>query len=387
MTKDIPTVEATTPEAFGALAPDAQKTLYALRDVEAEWEIKQHDTGPMILRLRARAKASQKRATVFLWSLVFTVLVGVFYFAAYPIYTNYLAGQADADRRAQLTSINAEEARLTGEFQGLKSEAVTAALQLWEQESRGPALRGVDFVNPERGWAVGHDGTILATANGGATWTPQTSGTEADLLSSVSFVDAQTGWAVGRSRHDPGHRQWWCHMDAPDQRDGGAIFGPSALSMRKTGWAVGRDGTILATANGGATWTTQTRGTGAPLWSVSFVDAQTGWAVGSLTARSSPRPMVVPHGRPRPAGRMRRILYSVSFVDAQNGWAVGERGTILATANGGATWTPQTSGTEADSLVRQLCRCAKRLGGGLERHDPGHRQWWCHMDAPDQRDG
>ena len=119
----------------------------------------------------------------------------------------------------------------------------------------GEALFSVSFVDAQTGWAVGDDGTILATANGGATWTPQTSGTEAALLS-VSFVDAQTGWAVGF------------------------------------------DGTILATANGGATWTPQTSGTEADLLSVSFVDAQTGWAVGA-------------------------------------------DGTILATANGGATWEQQ----------------------------------------------
>src|SRR5258707_9438478 len=38
-------------------------------------------------------------------------------------------------------------------------------------------------------------------------------------------------------------------------------------------------------------------------------------------------------------------LRAVSFVDANTGTAVGDYGTILRTTDGGATWTLQTSGT------------------------------------------
>ena len=34
----------------------------------------------------------------------------------------------------------------------------------------------------------------------------------------------------------------------------------------------------------------------------------------------------------------------IYFVDNQTGWAVGEKGTIVATIDGGETWTSQTSG-------------------------------------------
>jgi photosystem II stability/assembly factor-like uncharacterized protein len=46
------------------------------------------------------------------------------------------------------------------------------------------------------GTAVGEQGTILRTVDGGATWTSQSSGTT-NLLLGVSFVDASTGTAVG----------------------------------------------------------------------------------------------------------------------------------------------------------------------------------------------
>jgi photosystem II stability/assembly factor-like uncharacterized protein len=46
------------------------------------------------------------------------------------------------------------------------------------------------------GTAVGADGTILRTTDGGSTWITQTSGTT-NYLIGVSFTDAMTGTAVG----------------------------------------------------------------------------------------------------------------------------------------------------------------------------------------------
>ena len=43
-------------------------------------------------------------------------------------------------------------------------------------------------------WAVGRSGTILSSGDGGATWTPQTSGTELDLWSVRFQLDGQIGW-------------------------------------------------------------------------------------------------------------------------------------------------------------------------------------------------
>ena len=55
---------------------------------------------------------------------------------------------------------------------------------------------GVAFANPTDGWLVGGDGTIVATTDGGGTWTPQNTST-AERLAGVTFTDATHGWAVG----------------------------------------------------------------------------------------------------------------------------------------------------------------------------------------------
>lgn len=48
----------------------------------------------------------------------------------------------------------------------------------------------------QTGWAVGDNGTILKTTDGGNTWGLQTSGTT-ESLQSVHFINTQTGYIVG----------------------------------------------------------------------------------------------------------------------------------------------------------------------------------------------
>ena len=55
---------------------------------------------------------------------------------------------------------------------------------------------GVYFVDELRGWAVGTEGTLVKTSDGGATWTPQDSGTS-NHVAGLDFVDEVSGWAVG----------------------------------------------------------------------------------------------------------------------------------------------------------------------------------------------
>ncbi|MCX6374098.1 MAG: S8 family serine peptidase, partial [Actinobacteria bacterium] len=166
----------------------------------------------------------------------------------------------------------------------------------------GVTFNGVAFVDAVHGWAVGEGGLILATSNGGATWSTQTSGTLA------------TFWGV-------------------------------AFSDATHGWAVGEDGLILATSNGGATWSRQTTGTSELLYDVAFSDAAHGWAVGeggTILATSD--------GGATWSTQTSGIstwFHGVAFSDATHGWAVGEGGTILATGNGGATWNKQNSGSSA----------------------------------------
>src|SRR5262249_43574768 len=59
------------------------------------------------------------------------------------------------------------------------------------------ALHDVQFINRTEGWAVGDDGVILNTIDGGKTWERRPTGVRASLRS-IQFISASVGWVVGR---------------------------------------------------------------------------------------------------------------------------------------------------------------------------------------------
>src|SRR5262245_19046620 len=59
------------------------------------------------------------------------------------------------------------------------------------------ALHVVQFVDQQEGWAVGDEGVVWHTINGGKTWERQASGTWASLRA-LHFVNAFFGWVAGR---------------------------------------------------------------------------------------------------------------------------------------------------------------------------------------------
>ena len=74
-------------------------------------------------------------------------------------------------------------------------------------------LTGAYFVNKQQGWAVGHDATILATTDAGASWQLQHYAPETDKpLFDVYFADDKRGIAIGAYglfyRTDDGGNSW-----------------------------------------------------------------------------------------------------------------------------------------------------------------------------------
>ncbi len=99
---------------------------------------------------------------------------------------------------------------------------------------------GIHFVDASNGWAVGANGTVIHTVDGGDNWVQQTTpaAVSAITLRAVSFANLMHGYAVG---------------------DGG---------------------TILATTDGGSTWVSQTAGVNQDMLAVSFNTANQGLITG-----------------------------------------------------------------------------------------------------------
>lgn len=122
------------------------------------------------------------------------------------------------------------------------------------------ALRDVFFLNDMTGWAVGDNGTILNTLNGGALWTAQTSNTD-QRLSSVHFIDENTGWITGGQ--DSGEQAPLLKTTDGGQNWQLMSYSFSAAFVKdiffvddSTGWVIKSD-SIYISKDGGVSWTTE----------------------------------------------------------------------------------------------------------------------------------
>ena len=81
----------------------------------------------------------------------------------------------------------------------LSRPAVAQSGWFWQNPlPQGNELFATAVVDANTAVAVGDVGTILRTTDGGATWSPQSSGTT-NTLRGVSFTDANTGTEIGRA--------------------------------------------------------------------------------------------------------------------------------------------------------------------------------------------
>jgi photosystem II stability/assembly factor-like uncharacterized protein len=263
------------------------------------------------------------------------------------------------------------------------------------------ALQDVFFTDLDHGFVVGDNGTLMRTADGGATWTSIPTGQSMALMA-VHFSDPMHGWVVGRnsvvlrttdggvtwtSAFLPGElrgvwftsaQQGWITSYLPIVRrssDGGssytsqdtgagaaAIFDGISFADPLHGWIVGKvpvpNGeqrpAIYHTADGGVTWTRQylAGDDDGYLSDVVAIDAQRAVAVGqgSLWTGAGETKLSTRDGGTTwtmlPESSNRLGLIATDFVDALHGWAVGISGSIVATVDGGATWRVQEQAVE-----------------------------------------
>jgi photosystem II stability/assembly factor-like uncharacterized protein len=230
-------------------------------------------------------------------------------------------------------------------------------------------LHAVFFVDRQRGWAAGSNGTFLTTEDGGAAWKRVTT-PQRDVLRDVFFVDSERGFLLGEysifnrraedispdrgflmATGDAG-RNWQPvelrdkSLDASDQRQyNGNGLVRLLFADDRAGWAVGEAGLILSTRDSGQTWARQRVPVSKLFYDVTALDASQAWAVGGggTVIRT------VDGGKnwnEQPSG-VKQALHAVHFLDNRRGWAVGANGTIIVTANGGNRWEPQSAGTDA----------------------------------------
>ncbi|MCU0343723.1 MAG: YCF48-related protein [Ignavibacterium sp.] len=207
----------------------------------------------------------------------------------------------------------------------------------WQVQNSGVIanFKAIHFASPTFGGAVGTNGTIITTSNGGDLWSARNSGTTEQLWD-IHFISESNAWVVGNNGtilHTSNGGSTWT-----PQVSGTANFLFDVVFVSPTiGWAVGSNGLILNTVNGGNTWTPQTSGTTATLRAVFFVSENEGWAVGlsntvlkTTNAGTTWIPQIANFGS----------YYDVHFISATQGWIVGggSASTVVTTTDGGINW-------------------------------------------------
>ncbi|HEX3100200.1 MAG TPA: YCF48-related protein [Pyrinomonadaceae bacterium] len=257
-------------------------------------------------------------------------------------------------------------------------------------------FRDVFFVNASKGWIVGDNGTVMATTDGGTTWTPSKKFTN-DKLLQVHFTDEMNGWmlcerdiysrganALSYLRKTTDGGVTWNKIDfegagrervtkllfSPDGKatafgEGGVFYKlqedgvtwkkvqtfirflllDGSFGDERIGAIVGAGGTIMFTDDSGFSWEKATLlgDTDTKFNAVYFAGTKGGWAVGTQghIFRSNGGAKLWRQQRSDTTSNLNDVYFS----SPANGWAVGDDGTILRTRDGGNVWFKVNSRT------------------------------------------
>jgi photosystem II stability/assembly factor-like uncharacterized protein len=197
----------------------------------------------------------------------------------------------------------------------------------WQRQNSGitEELRDIFFLDRSRGWIVGYNKQlILRTTDGGNIW--QTQASPADtFLEAIHFADENHGWIAG------------CHFTVSGS--------PPFYTFTAHGY-------VLRSTNGGDSWSLASQIYNRCPLDLRFVDANRGWLAthytGSFPYPNYPRVYMTTDGGNSWTNQAIPVsngtLEAVTFVDANTGWIVGSSGLVLHTSNGGALWSQQASG-------------------------------------------
>jgi len=235
----------------------------------------------------------------------------------------------------------------------------------WDAQTSGVTtdLSSVSFPEGTQvGYAVGSEGVILKSTDGGGTWVPQTSGTSSALYA-VAFENNATGFAVGKSgaaiRTTDGGTTW----EAMTVGATTSLVAAQFVGTGGTGFTCTNDpaggSTLYKTTDAGANWQTiSLPGSGEQANCLSFasdsiglVAGLRGYAVRTLDGGTN-------FGYINP-GTVQNFN-GVAFVrnSTSNAFLVGDSLTVFKTADTGTTWVKMAVNSPPDSAAAFVSVCA-----------------------------
>jgi len=251
------------------------------------------------------------------------------------------------------------------------------------------SIWGLSVVNQSTAWAVGNEGQIIKTEDGGKSWKQKSR----NILAPDFFLNSKTGWRFGGEilRTDDGGDTWKV-QSKKDQIGVDDVFslndsiawavGDHGEDRDKDGWHHKIWGDIIHTTDGWKTWQVQfkeligTKDGSDRLSSIYFVNSDNGWVVGSkgLILHTSDGGNHWAHQKSETVFDLREV----QFIDTKKGWAVGAKrasvsneqgeGIILNTEDGGKHWRTQLK--KKDVWFKQVFFVDNKVGWvtGIARH-------------------
>ncbi|HXD57944.1 MAG TPA: hypothetical protein VN606_08495 [Thermoleophilaceae bacterium] len=239
---------------------------------------------------------------------------------------------------------------------------------------QGNSIGSIDFAGG-RGYAAGAFGTLLRTDDQGATWSGITTGIVNDLTT-VDAVDANTviiGGGCSARRSDDGGGTFHRLPFTPSELSCGSAVQGLSFASPTVGFLLLQDGTLLATADGGSSFSRKTAipgtsaagGGGVSAENIVFTSATNGFAVTHQPGNGKLYRTVDGGNTWNPVAS--GPFQAIWFADANAGYAVGDSNLLFTTVNGGANWTQQPLAGATPSTLRSInCVGATCLIGTAE---------------------
>jgi photosystem II stability/assembly factor-like uncharacterized protein len=214
-------------------------------------------------------------------------------------------------------------------------------------------VRGMYFLNTDTGFAVGSNGSISKTLDGGVNWDLQAPGN--GLMRGVQFIDNDTGYVCGQYgqvfKTTNGGNSW-----SAVYNDGSTYFRAVEFVNASTGFLAGPSGKVYKSTNYGIAWVSTSLGiSDADVIQIGMADELNGYLACANSGFE--------HGyifKTTDGGETWQQIYSsdtlgmlaLAVVDQDTMYAGGNLQTIIKTTDGGATWDTVYSGNVPEAVVR-----------------------------------
>lgn len=172
---------------------------------------------------------------------------------------------------------------------------------------------------------------VYSTHDGGYSWQEITNLNPAGIKTKIVSYGNQHAWVLGTwYTHDAG-QTWLKASGIPDSVAQLSLF----FVDENNGWSCGRDGAVLRSRDGGATWQEVTRPTANDLNEIYFIDENHGWVAGNWGFMAETKDggdswqwLIESPGN---------ILSEIHFTDEKNGYVIGHK-IFMRTRDGGESW-------------------------------------------------